>query len=157
MANTHQAALEQIQALIGKELGVSDWIELTQEKFDTFGEITGDQDWLHNDPEKVKESGLYGGKTIAQGHLMLSHLSQIGEALMPKAEGIAYALNYGYDRVRVIRSVTVGSKIRGRLTVTEVRPKGDTAFIVKCDARIESDDSDKPAIVAEWLFYVQLA
>lgn len=147
----------ELARLEGKELGVSDWVEMTQEKFDAFAETTGDRDWLHNDPDRVAASGLFGGKTIAQGHLMLSHLSQFGESLMPKADGVAYALNYGYDKVRVIRPVTVGSNIRGRLRVKSIRRKSDKQVVVVCDAQIESDESDDPAVVAEWLVFVQLA
>lgn len=149
--------IDQLEAQIGQELGVSHWVELTQEKFDAFAQITGDRDWLHNDPAKAAAAGAFGGKTIAQGHLLLSHFVQFGEAILPRLEGMQYALNYGYDRVRVVRPVTVGTRIRGRITLKNVRAKSDKQYIFKCAAQIETDDSPDPAVVAEWLFFVQLA
>jgi acyl dehydratase len=151
-------ALEQLQEMVGRDLGVSEWILMTQEKFDGFAEITGDRDWLHNDPERCARESPFAGKTIAQGHLLLAHLSHVGETLMPDpADQVAYALNYGYDRVRVIRPVTVGSRIRGRLVLKQIRPKGERGFVIENEATIEVEGSDAPHIVAEWLFFVQLA
>jgi acyl dehydratase len=149
--------LQELEAKIGQELGVSDWIPMTQAKFDGFAEITGDRDWLHNDPERCARESPYG-KTIAQGHLLLAHLSQVGEALMPDpGDRVAYALNYGYDRVRVIRPVLVGSRIRGRLVLKEIRSRAEGQYVVKSDAMIEVEGSDGPHLVAEWLFFVQMA
>ncbi len=148
---------EDFQAQVGQELGVSDWVELTQEKFNAFADVTGDRDWLHNEPGRVAASGVFGGKTIAQGHLLLSHFVQFGEAIMPRPAGMEYALNYGYDRVRVVRPVSVGTRIRGRMTLKNVRAKNEKQFIMKCGAQIETEDSDSPAVVADWLFFVQLA
>jgi acyl dehydratase len=151
-------AVEELQGMVGKDLGVSEWILMTQEKFDGFAEITGDQDWLHNDPERCAKESPFDGKTIAQGHLLLSHLSHVGETLMPDpGDQVAHALNYGYDRVRVIRPVTVGSRIRGRLVLKEIRPKGERGYVVKNEATIEVEGSDGPHVVAEWLFFVQMA
>lgn len=141
---------------LGQDLGVTDWIEMTQAKFDGFAEITGDRDWLHNDPERCTTESPFDGKSIAQGHLLLSHMSQFAESLVPRQEGVLYGLNYGYDRVRVIDAVTVGSRIRGRLTLKEIRPKGETQLVVKTDAAVEVEGKDGPALVAEWLFFVQL-
>lgn len=156
--STTELALENLQARIGEDLGVSDWIEMTQEKFDTFAAVTGDKDWLHNAPERCAKESPFGGKTIAQGHLLLSHLSQIAESLMPAAgDEVAYALNYGYDRVRVIRPVPVGSRIRGRLRLKGVRPKGEKQYVVTNEVAIEVEGSAAPHLVAEWLFFLQLA
>lgn len=153
-----QTGIAEIDALVGQELGVSDWIPMTQEKFDTFAEVTGDQDWLHNDPERCAKESPFDGKTIAQGHLLLSHLSQVAESVMPDTgKRVAYALNYGYDRVRVIRPVTVGSRIRGRLTLKDVRAKGPGQYVFRNEAIIEVEGSDGPHLVAEWLFFVQFA
>ena len=152
------ASLEKVQDLVGKELGVGDWIPMTQDKFDGFAEITGDRDWLHNDPERCAKESPFDGKTIAQGHLLLSHLTQVAESLMPDPGGqVVYALNYGYDRVRMIRPVTVGSRIRGRLVLKEIREKAGGQYVLKNEVAIEVEGSDEPHLVAEWLFFVQLA
>lgn len=152
------SGLAQLETLVGKELGVTDWVDMTQEKFDTFADVTGDKDWLHNDPARCATDSPFEGKTIAQGHLLLSHMSQFAEALFPNpGADMAYGLNYGYDRVRVIRPVTVGSRIRGRLTVKEVRKKGEGQYVVKNKAIVEVEGSDAPHLAAEWLFFVQMA
>lgn len=149
-------AIEELKNLQGKELGVSDWVEMTQEKFDGFAEITGDADWLHNDPERCAKESPFDRKTIAQGHLLLAHLSQVGESLMPDpGEQMSFALNYGYDRVRFIRPTTVGSRIRGRLVLDTVRPKGDGRYLVESEVTLEVEGSDGPHLAARWLFLVQ--
>jgi acyl dehydratase len=146
-----------LHARIGEELGVSDWVELTQEMFDAFAEVTGDRDWLHNDPERAAEAGAFGGRTIAQGHLLLSHFVRFGEEVLPRPDNMDFALNYGYDRVRITRPVSVGTRIRGRLTLKNVRAKNQKQYIMKCAAQIETDDAPGPAVVADWLFFVQLS
>ncbi len=126
---TTGSSIEKLKGLEGKELGVSEWIPMTQEKFDGFAEFTGDADWLHNDPERCAKESPFDRKTIAQGHLLLAHLTHVAESLMPDpGDQMAFGLNYGYDRVRFIRPVTVGSRIRGRLVLGAVRPKGDGRF-----------------------------
>lgn len=154
---TAEEAIARLESQIGEDFGVSDWIEMTQEKFDRFAEITGDADWLHNDPERCKKESPFDGKTIAQGHLLLSNLTQVAESQMPQHDEVVFGLNYGYDRVRIIRPVTVGSRIRGKLSIKEITPKGDKRVVVKCDASIYTEGEEKPALVAEWLFLVQLA
>ncbi|MDP6977012.1 MAG: MaoC family dehydratase [Myxococcota bacterium] len=152
-----ETAIERIKSLEGKELGVSDWIDMTQDKFDGFAEITGDADWLHNDPERCARESPFDRKTIAQGHLLLSHLSSIGESLMPaSADEMNFALNYGYDRVRFIRPTTVGSRIRGRLVLDRVRSKGDGRYLIESEVSLEVEGSDSPHLAARWLFLVQI-
>jgi len=148
--------LRALEARLGEELGASGWVALTQAKFDGFAAVTGDADWLHNDARRCAAESPFGGKTIAQGHLLLAHLSQAAEALMPRPEGLRYALNYGYDRVRVIRPVSVGSRIRVRLRLEEVRRKGEGQYVVKTEAAVEVEGSAGPHLVAEWLFFVQM-
>lgn len=155
---TKKTAIERLRDLEGKDLGMSDWVEMTQEKFDGFAEFTGDADWLHNDPVRCAKESPFDRKTIAQGHLLLAHMSQVGESLMPHSEeDVAFALNYGYDRVRFIRPTTVGSHIRGRLTLGAVRDKGDGRYLVESEAVIEVEGSDAPHLAARWLFLVQMA
>ncbi len=150
--------LSELEGKIGHELGVSEWVPMTQEKFDGFAEITGDRAWIHNDPARCAVESPFDGKTIAQGHLLLAHLTQIAQSLMPRPQGrVTYALNYGYDRVRVLRPVPVGSRIRGRLVPREIRPRGEGRYVVKSEVTIEVEGSDAPHLVAEWLFLVQLS
>ncbi len=151
-------SLAALQARTGQELGVSEWIAVTQEKIDGFAEITGDRDWLHNDPERCAKESPFDRKTIAQGHFLLSNMSHIGESLMPDpGPEVAYALNYGYDRVRFIRPVLVGSRMRGRLVLKEVRAKGENRYLVESEVTLETEGSDAPHVAARWLFLVQLS
>jgi len=155
---TDGTAIERLRDLVGKELGVSEWVEMTQEKLDGFAELTGDADWLHNDPERCAKESPFDRKTIAQGHLLLAHLSHVGESLMPDpGDQMAFALNYGYDRVRFIRPVTVGSRIRGRLLLDAVRPRGDGRHVIENEVTLEVEGSDRPHLAARWLFLVQTA
>jgi len=156
MSSTN-TGIASIQEKVGQELGVGDWVEMTQEKFDTFANVTGDRDWIHNEPERCAKESPFDGKTIAQGHLLLSHVSATAMGLMPLPDDMAYALNYGYDRVRMIRPVPVGSRIRVRLTLKDIRPKGENRYVVTNEAAVEVEGSDKPHLVAEWLFFVQMA
>jgi acyl dehydratase len=150
--------LDDLKGKVGRELGVSDWIRMTQGKFDGFAEITGDSDWLHNDPERCAKESPFGSKTIAQGHLLLAHLSHVAVSLMPDPGGhVIYSLNYGYDRVRFIRPVTVDSRIRGRLILKEIRTKGGGRYVIETDATLEVDGSEEPSVAARWLFLTQLA
>jgi acyl dehydratase len=150
--------IEALQEQIGAELGVSPWVGLPQEKLDGFAEITGDADWIHNDPERCAKESPFEGKTIAQGHLLLSHMSHIGQTLMPEpGDALAFALNYGYDRVRFIRPVLVDSRIRGRLVLAAIRPKGDGRYLIENEVTLEVEGADGPCAVARWLFLVQLA
>ena len=148
--------LASIQEMIGQELGVSEWVEMTQEKFDVFAEVTGDKDWLHNDPERCAKESPFS-TTIAQGHLLLAHLSKAAEELMPCLDALVYALNYGYDRVRMVRPVPVSSRIRVRLKLMGIRPRGENEYVIKNEAVIEVEGSAHPHLFAEWLFYVNTA
>ncbi len=143
-------SMEEMKNLISQELGASDWITIDQAKIDAHAETTGDSDWLHNDPNRAAKESPYNGKTIAQGFLILSHLSQFIEKLLPLPSDIAYALNYGSNRVRFINPVVVGARIRGRMILKKVTEK-DTGYLIITENTIEIEGSDKPAVIAEWL------
>ena len=102
---------EELRSLVGEELGVSDWIEISQDRINKFAEATGDFQWIHIDVERAKNE-LPGATTIAHGFLTLSLLPQvIGEIY--KLEGVKHSLNYGTDRVRFTAPVPAGSRVRG--------------------------------------------
>ena len=135
----------------GEELGVSDWVTIDQARIDAHARNTVDQDWLHNDPERAAKESPFGGKTIAQGSLMLSMLVGFVDEIAPLADDIAYALNYGFDRVRFVRPVPVDSRIRARMVLANVRPKGDGRYLVTIEATLEAEGAEEPRLVAEWL------
>jgi acyl dehydratase len=133
---------------VGREVAVSGWLEIAQAKVDEFADATGDQQWIHVDPERAARESPFGG-TIAHGFLTLSLLSQLYQTcieLSPRRLG----LNVGFNRVRFTAPVRVGTRIRARFALDSVEAVRDgLQFVWK--VIIESEGSDKPACVAEWV------
>ena len=131
---------------VGKKLGTSDWIEITQDMIDAFANLTGDHQWVHVDTERAKHEGP-GGKTIAHGFLVLSFVPGWVPKIY-KVEKRSRALNYGVNRVRFTAMLPVGSRVRGHLSIKEVAfIEGGVRFIT--EAEIELEGSTRPACVAE--------
>jgi acyl dehydratase len=147
MARTINGA-DELKSLVGQHLGSSDWLEITQERVNTFAEATGDHQWIHVDPEKAKD-GPFGG-TIAHGYLTMS----LGPVLLPQivtVTGFSLALNYGLNKLRFPSPVPVGSKLRlsAQLAAVEDVSGGvQTTYVLT----FEVDGQDKPACVAEALY-----
>lgn len=130
------------------DLGVSSWIEVTQELVDTFADATDDHQWIHVDPE-LAAAGPYGG-TIAHGFWTLAMLpAMVGE--MVEVPDASMGVNYGSDRVRLTAPVPVGSRVRGvgRLDHTEPKAGG---HLMHVDVTVEIEDADRPALVGRFLF-----
>ena len=136
-----------MRALVGEELGVSDWIEVTQERIDKFAEATGDFQWIHVDVERAK-SEMPGGKTIAHGYLTLSLLPQMVTAIY-KIDGIAHGLNYGCDKIRFTAPVPAGSRVRARYRLKSAEDVRGNGLKVFGDVTVEIEGSERPACVAE--------
>lgn len=134
---------------VGEETGVSDWLQIDQDRIDAFAEVTLDDQFIHTDPEAAAKTPL--GSTVAHGFLTLSLVSALAAAGMVKPEGTVMMLNYGVDRVRFIDPVKVNSKIRGRTRLVDVREKGPGRWLTTNEVTIEIEGSDKPAMVAEAL------
>jgi acyl-CoA synthetase (AMP-forming)/AMP-acid ligase II/acyl dehydratase len=143
--------IQELKSLIGQELNVGDWIMIDQDKIDTHARTTGDADWLHNDPVRAAQDSPYDRQTIAQGFLLLAHLSNNIESMLVLPSEIAYSLNYGFNRIRFISPVKVGSRIRRRISLKDVSEKPPEGYVLTFDAIIEIEGSDKPAALAEWL------
>lgn len=135
--------------LAGADMGVSEWLTVTQEDIDLFARATHDQDPMHVDPDWCREQGPFP-TTIAFGFLSLSLITHFSHQARPWPEG-CYALNYGLDRVRFVAPVPVGSRVRGCFTFRAAEPRPDGSFLTRTDVRVEIEGSDKPAVVAEWL------
>ncbi len=142
------ASLAELKNRVGQEIVVSDWLEVTQARLDRFAEATGDQQWIHVDPQRaVRESPF--GSTIAHGFLTLSLLSKfLVDSL--RVGGTRMGVNYGLNRVRFTAPVPVGSRIRARLTVANVEDI-EGGVQITWDVRVEREGSDRPCLVAEWL------
>lgn len=136
---------EEVAAAAGEELGVSEWISISQERIDQFADATGDHQWIHVDPEKAANGPF--GATIAHGYLTLSLLPFFGAHVFAFA-GERARVNYGINKVRFMSPVPVDSKLRARIVLSEVTdiPKGQRAIL---RYTIEIDGVDKPACVAE--------
>ncbi|MEP7084477.1 MAG: MaoC family dehydratase [Betaproteobacteria bacterium] len=133
---------------IGRELAVSDWLEITQQRVDEFADATGDHQWIHVDPVRAAREATLGG-TIAHGFLTLSLLPQLYQSCLeiaPRRLGI----NVGFNRVRFTAPVRVGSRIRARYTLASTEAVKDGIQFV-WQVHVEAEGGDKPACVAEWV------
>ena len=143
--------IEQQQAMVGETLGISDWFELNQDMITSFANLTGDQQFIHVDPDRAKTETDFGG-TIAHGFLVLSLAVQMSANCLAPLSGQKMGLNYGFDKVRFIRPVPVNSRVRGRFELMSVAEKNPGQLLRKMALTIEIDDANQqPAIVAEWL------
>jgi acyl dehydratase len=139
--------IDEVKANVGKELGVSDWHEVTQDDINAFADVTGDHQFIHVDIERAKETPF--GGTIAHGFYTLSLLPKFSYELF-EFQGFAFGLNYGLNKVRFPAPLPVGSKVRMRaaLTSAEDIPGG---LQITTTATFETEGGDKPVCVAEQL------
>ena len=140
--------LQDMADQVGKEIGASDWITVTQEKINLFAEATGDHQWIHVDVERAKKGPF--GAPIAHGFLTLSLLPEIwGKAIKVNQTGMG--VNYGLNRVRFMSPVPAGSKVRGKIKLLAAEPLDKGGFQYTYETTIELDGVAKPACVAESL------
>jgi len=143
--------IESIAALrehVGREVAVSDWLAVSQERINQFAESTEDRQWIHVDPERAARESPFK-ETIAHGFLTLSLLSELGKRAM-SVGGVRMGINYGLNRVRFVSPVPAGSRIHGRFTLTTVEEiKGGAQ--ATWNVTVEREGSEKPCCVAEWL------
>lgn len=139
-------SLSELKTLIGQEVAVSDWVEITQERVNQFAEATGDLQWIHTDVERSRKESPFGG-TVAHGFLTLSLLPMLMADAVSMPD-VKMGVNYGLNKVRFPAPVPVGSRLRARMTLQAVEdiPGGaQTTWVVT----IEREGSDKPVCVAE--------
>jgi acyl dehydratase len=137
--------IEELKSLTGQEVGVSDWIKITQEMIDRFADATGDHQWIHVDSERAKRETPFGS-TIAHGFLTVSLLPQLSQQAMNVQGDFKMRINYGFNRLRFVSPVPAESKIRARFTAQKVT-ENEVTWLVTVDI----DGQEKPAVVAEWL------
>ncbi len=140
--------VESLRELVGQEVGVSDWLEVTQDMIQGFADVTLDDQWIHTDVERCKHESPFG-TTIAHGFLTLSLLSYLHRETV-RVTGGKMAINYGLNRVRFVSPVPQGSRIRTRSTVASIKDF-DGGAQVTWQIAVELEGSDKPALVAEWI------
>lgn len=141
-------SLEKMKNELGRELGVTEWLQIDQKRINQFAECTMDRQWIHVD-EKMSAQGPFG-KTIAHGYLVVSLLSHFGERYMFMPEGCTMAINYGMNKLRLLSPVTVGSRIRDRIVFTGLEEKS-SGMLVTTSHTVEIESHDKPALFAEVL------
>ena len=139
---------------VGREMAVTDWVHIDQVQVNVFGEVTRWTPWMHCDPERCAEESPYGG-TLLHGFFMLSLITYFMKTSGLRPEDAAYSLNYGMDKVRVLRPVVVGDgvRLRDRVSLLDVQDKGEGRRIFKTGNLIEVEGSDEPAVYAEYLNY----
>src|SRR3954467_8871578 len=145
--STTTTTIAELPSLKGQELGTSDWIEITQERVNTFADATGDHQWIHIDVERAKAESPYGGP-IAHGYLTLSLMVPLVSQTYTISDS-KMGVNYGLNKARFPAPVPVGSKVRAGVTlrdVEEVTGGLQTPFAVP----IEREGGDKPVCIAEW-------
>jgi len=145
--------LKDLHLMKNEEVGVSPWVRVSQAQVDMFAGATLDLDWMHIDIERAKMGPV--GETIGQGFLTLALLTHFSHELNFFPEDIVYAYNYGLDHVRWMEPVRVGSRIRNRMTLLEVKERENHQFLIKSKNVIEIENSPKPAMIAEWLGLLQ--
>ena len=141
--------LGELRAQIGQPLGTSPWRTVGQDDIDAFAAATGDDQFIHVDPERARTSPF--GGTVAHGLLTLSLLSIIAREAVPLVRRRRMGVNYGFDRVRFVSPVRSGARVRGHFALGGVTPRPDDGLLLRFDASVEIEGEDKPALSAQWL------
>ncbi len=138
-------SLDELAAAKGEHLGHGEWLEITQDRIDTFADATGDHQWIHVDAEKAKAGPF--GTTIAHGYLTLSLIPLLGKGIY-RVEGISMGINYGLGKARFPAVVPVGSRVRAGAEIVDVvdKPQGKQVTV---RMTVEIEGGEKPACVAE--------
>ena len=127
----------------------SEWIEIGQDRINTFADCTEDHQFIHIDEEKAAQTPF--GGTIAHGMLTLSVSAKFAEEIMIAPENMVMGINYGFDKVRFLAPVRAGKRVRAVDEVMSVENKDDNRFLVKLAVSVEIEGEETPALVAEWL------
>ncbi|MBJ6371683.1 MaoC family dehydratase [Sedimentitalea arenosa] len=143
-------ALAKTEALVGTEVGVSNWITVDQAMIDQFAETTHDDQWIHVDPKRAAAETPFGG-TIAHGFLTLSLASRFAYDCFSMLPGQVMGINYGFEKLRFLSPVRAGSRLRGRFVLASVRKRNDRELLRENTLTIEIEGQETPALVAQWL------
>ena len=141
--------IDDYKAQAGNLTRTSDWVTVDQNMINTFADATHDHQFIHVDEEKAKMTPF--GGTIAHGFLSLSLLSHFAASSMPRIKGAVMGINYGFEKVRFLVPVKAGARVRGTLKVAEVTEREPGQYLTKYEVSVEIENSDKPALIAEWL------
>ena len=152
MAKREFAHPNEMQNYVGQEIGVSDWVEITQERINLFADATGDHQWIHVDVERAKKD-MPGGKTIAHGFLTLSLVPMLSQQIS-HINNVRNGINYGCNKVRFTSPVQAGSKVRARAKLIAADPMDKGGVRLTNQVTIEIEGQERPACVAETMSIV---
>ena len=142
-------SFEDLKKKIGLEVGVSKWFTIDQERIDKFADVTEDWQYIHVDPVAAMNT-LFNG-AIAHGFLTVSLLSAMYYDAVPELEGSELGVNYGFDKIRFLSPVRVGSRVRGHFELIDIRKVRDLEVSTNWRVEVEIENFDKPALVAQWI------
>ena len=145
---------EAAKALVGSDLGTSDWLLIDQAKVNAFADVTGDHQFIHVDPEAAAKTPF--GGPIAHGFLTLSLTAALQPANSIVLQGIKMGINYGCDKLRFLQPVRVGKRVRVRGKLLGIEDKGGGRYLLRNETTVEIEGEDKPALIAEWLTMVMV-
>src|SRR5712675_2090645 len=146
-------SFETYQNMVGKEVGVSSWHLVDQNRINLYADVIEDHQFIHVDPERAKKETAFG-TTVAHGFLTMSIMSY---EVMPLVEGTTMGLNYGFDKLRFISPVRAGSRVRGRFTLIEAKLRKPKELQSRTNVSVEIEGEEKPALVADWIGLIYFA
>src|SRR6195952_2969091 len=138
------------QGMVGKEIGVSSWHLIDQNRINVYADVIEDHQFIHVDPERAKKETAFGN-TVAHGFLTMSLLSIMSYEVMPVIEGTTMGVNYGFDKLRFISPVRSAPGGGGRFPLMEARLRKPTELLSRTNVSVEIEGETKPAIAADWL------
>ncbi len=144
--------MDDLPALVGTELGVSEWVEIDQMQVNIFGEVTRWNKWMHADRERAEREGPFGG-SLMHGFFMISLINHFSETAGVRPTDAALALNYGCDKIRILEPVVIGDgiRIRDRIGLLRAERRPDGQMLAATTHHIEVDGMDSPVAYAEYL------
>ena len=153
MSVTQIESVAKLNEYVGREVAVSDWLEVAQERISAFADVTEDWQWIHVDPERAAKESPFK-TTIAHGFLTLSLLPRLARQVLTVG-GVRMGINYGLNRVRFVSPVPADARIRGRFTLAALEEISG-GVQATWNVVVEREGGDKPCCVAEWLvrYYV---
>jgi acyl dehydratase len=141
--------IDELKTLVGQEAGVSDWVEVSQDRISRFADTTGDHQWIHVDVERARAESPYG-TTIAHGFLTLALVSHLMSQAVRVEQRRKMGINYGLNRVRFPAPVPAGARVRGRFHLQKIEPI-EGGVQITWNVTVEAEGASKPSLVAEWL------
>jgi acyl dehydratase len=147
-ADVKKVPAGELQAMVGRSF-VSRWLNVDQTRIDAFAKVTKDEQFIHVEPGKAAATAF--GGTVAHGFLTLSLLSAMAYSALPKLEGVAHGVNYGFERVRFLHPVRAGKRVRGHFTLQTATARSAREWLMTYEVSVEIEDAEKPALAATWL------